>query len=235
MKKEYIFLILFTSLLGIFIGVQFKGNYQDALELSFLDKELMGEINKVKMENKELLLKKEYLHAQLEILEKNEIKDETGKKLKKKAEALKALLGYKNVQGPGLIITIDTTEENNLGELFGEFIERKKLLITLVNEIKRYGGESISINEQRISPYSEITLAGNHININSIPIVQPYEIKVIGDKKRLDKYIHYDNELIHMMKNIFKLKVNIIDYDNLIIPKVEREKKLKYVKAVKEI
>lgn len=224
MKKNHVYIILLASMLGILIGIQFKSNYHEELEFSFLDSQLITEMNKVRSENRELLTKKEYLNDQLEILEKNKIKNEEGKQFKEKVDELKSILGYKEVNGPGIIIKIDTTEDVNLGFL----MEENKILINLINEIRIYGGESISINDQRISPYSEITLAGNHINVNSIPIAQPYEIKVIGDKKRLDKRVNKDNVLIDMMTNIYKLDVNVSSYDEINIPKMEREKKLKY-------
>ena len=60
-------------------------------------------------------------------------------------------------------------------------IDYNRILLNIVNDLKANGAKFISINNQRINKYSEIILAGNHININSTPIAQPYNIKVIGD------------------------------------------------------
>ncbi|SHJ82534.1 DUF881 domain-containing protein [Tepidibacter formicigenes] len=226
MKKGYLFITILTIFLGIAIGIQIKNSYNNELELSFSDRQLVDELNKTKQENKKLLLKKEYFNSQIEILEKNRLKDEVTKELKEDVDELKMALGYKDVQGPGIIIRIDIQEDINLGFL----MEEKNFLITLINQINVYGGEVISINEQRITPYSEVTLAGNHININSVPIAQPYEIKVIGNKERLNKYINDDNLLIDNMKN-YNLNINIKARDKIIIIKAEREKKLKYTKT----
>ncbi|SHH46448.1 DUF881 domain-containing protein [Tepidibacter thalassicus] len=227
MKNKYWIMVVFTLFLGISIGIQTKGDYNQVRELSFYGRQLVEEINKTKQENRELLLKKEYLNLQIDILERNKLKDEVVKNLKESVDKLKMILGYKDVQGPGIIIKIDTNEDINLGEL----MESRSFLVQLANQIKTYGGEVISINNQRITSYSEITLAGEHININNVPIVQPYEIKVIGDKKMLsDKYINDENFLIDTMKK-YNLSVDITTSDNMIIKKSEREKNLKYIKV----
>ena len=226
MNKEKMSMLLLAAILGILVGIQFKSNFQEKLELSYLDSQLITEINKAKNINKDLLMKKEILTDQLKTLEKSKIKDSVSKKYKTEVDNIKNILSYKDVGGSGIVITIDADEENNLGEL----MEEKKVLINLVNEIRNNGGENIAINNQRIGPYSEISKAGPHININSVPIAQPYEIKVIGDKDYLGKKFNNNNVLIDMLKNEYKLNVEISKSDSILIPRLEREKEFKYAR-----
>ncbi|CAH2214678.1 DUF881 domain-containing protein [Tepidibacter aestuarii] len=223
MKKSYIHILILSLILGIGVGIQLKNNYNVVEELSFFDKQIIDQVNRVKQENKKLTAKKEYLKNQLDILEENKIDDPLGKSMKENIDNLKMILGYKDVQGSGMIIKIDTEEEVNLGDL----MERNSFFVRLINQIRRYGGESISINGQRVSQYSAIALAGSHINVNFTPIVQPYEIKVIGNSDILKKHINDRNEVIEYMKS-YGLDIEIKLYDALIIEGMPREKELKF-------
>ncbi len=223
MKKSYIHILILSLVLGAGVGIQLKSNYNTVGELSFFDKQIVDQVNRVKQENKKLTSKKEYLNNQLEVLEENKIDDPLVKSMKDNIDNLKINLGYKDVQGPGIIIKIDTKEDLNLGDL----MEANNFFVRLVNQVKRYGGEAISINGQRVSQYSAIALAGSHININFIPIVQPYEIKVIGDLDVLNKHINNENEVVEYMKS-YGLDVDIKSHDILIIEGMPREKELKF-------
>ena len=225
MNKEKVSMVLLAAVLGILVGIQFKSNFQEKLELSYMDSQLITEINKARNMNKELLIKKEILSDQLRTLEKSKIKDSITKKYKDNVEQIRTILSYEDVQGPGIIITIDSKEESNIGIL----VEEKKIFVNLLNEIKNNNGESISINDQKIGPYSEMVLAGEHININSVPIAQPYEIKIIGDKSKLYKTFSKNNVLIEMMRNEYGLSVIVSEKDDIVAPKLEREKEFKFV------
>ncbi|OPJ56328.1 DUF881 domain-containing protein [Alkalithermobacter paradoxus] len=231
MKNKYISMIILAILLGVLIGIQFKSSYQEKFQLSFVDRQFVGDINAIKKENAELKRKLDTLNENLKFIEKNTIVNDIEKGLKEQVDSLKLILGYLDVKGPGMTIKIDTKEEVNLGFV----MEEKKILISLINEIRIYGGEVISINNQRITPYSEVTLAGNHININSTPIAQPYEIKIIGDIEKLNRYINKGNVLIDTMINMYDLNVDITSSKELIIYKAEREKKTRYVRNIEDM
>lgn len=224
MKKSYIHILILSLVLGTGVGIQFKSNYNTVGELSFFDKQIIDQVNRVKHENKKLIDKKEHLNNQLEILEENKIDDPLGKSMKVNIDNLKMNLGYKDVQGTGIIIKIDTEEDVNLGYL----METNNFFVRLINQIKRYGGEAISINGQRVSQYSAIALAGSHINVNFTPIVQPYEVKVIGNSDVLNKHINNKNEAIEYMQS-YGLDIDIKSQDMLIIEGIPREKELKNI------
>ncbi|WP_099190656.1 DUF881 domain-containing protein [Tepidibacter mesophilus] len=223
MKKSYVHILILSLVLGVGVGIQFKSNYNTVEDLSFFDKQIIDQVNRVKQENRKLTTKKDYLNNQLEILEENKIDDPLVKSMKENINNLKMNLGYKDVQGPGMIIKIDTKEDVNLGEL----MERNNFFVRLTNQIKRHGGEAISINGQRVSQYSAIALAGSHINVNFTPIVQPYEIKIIGNPDILNKHINSENEVIEYMKS-YGLDINIKSYKMLPIGGMLREKNLKF-------
>lgn len=227
MKIRINLMVLMLVLLGIMMGIQFKAGYNERFESSFIDREITAQVNQIRKENTQLGESIRAAKHRVSLYE-NSAQDESPeiKKLKKEVEDMKLTLGYLEASGSGLSIKIDTKRDENLGLI----MEEKKWFLLLINDIRYYGGEVISINGQRISPYTEIVLAGNHININSVPIVQPYDIRVIGDIERLNKYINDDNILIESMRKAYDMDITIKKSGKITIPRLEDEKKLKYVR-----
>lgn len=227
MKIRINLMVLMLVLLGIMMGIQFKAGYNERFESSFIDREITAQVNQIRKENMQLGESIRAAKHRVSLYE-NSAQDESPeiKKLKKEVEDMKLTLGYLEASGSGLSIKIDTKRDENLGLI----MEEKKWFLLLINDIRYYGGEVISINGQRISPYTEIVLAGNHININSVPIVQPYDIRVIGDIERLNKYINDDNILIESMRKAYDMDITIKKSGKITIPRLEDEKKLKYVR-----
>ena len=99
------------------------------------------------------------------------------------------MLGITDVEGPGLIITLN--EPENLDSDSEEEAKQKisySELMLIVNYLKDAGAEAISINNQRIVNTTDIVEIGENstfIKINSQRVSPPYEIKVIGDAEYL--------------------------------------------------
>ena len=80
-------------------------------------------------------------------------------------------------------------ESSSIDTNIAEIMEEKRYLINLINELKVFGAEMLSINNYRIVGRTEIVLAGNHINVNGVSIAQPYIIQAIGDPNSLKRYV----------------------------------------------
>ena len=94
------------------------------------------------------------------------------------------LLGETDVQGTGIIITIN--EEN---------IEDDKInyedLLYIVNELKGAGAEAISINDHRIINRTDIVHidvdgTNAYVKVNGKRMLSPYTIKAIGNQTYLE-------------------------------------------------
>jgi uncharacterized protein YlxW (UPF0749 family) len=97
-------------------------------------------------------------------------------------------LGYTDVKGPGIIITIndgpDAASDSNQRVSYDN-------LLFAVNELKYAGAEAISINDQRIVNTTYIKDIQNlYMVMNEQRITSPYIIKVIGDSKYLESVIN---------------------------------------------
>ena len=118
---------------------------------------------------------------------------ETQKILQKESEKYEIILGKTEVQGPGVILSVN-------------HILQTTQIIDLVNALKNSGAEAISINEKRI--------------LTSTPMNQfreqpSYVIKIIGDKDVL-----YDS--LTRPAGILDLTTSgsVERQDNLVLPKI---------------
>lgn len=142
--------------------------------------------------------------------------------LKQEKEDAEKTLGYTDVYGQGIIITL---EDNNY-----EKIERIDL-ISLVNELKLAGAEAISINDERIVSSTDIAFVNDRIIlVNGNRIAGPYIVKVIGDKKYLESAITIKGGYLDEIKEIEKTISYTVE-DEIVIGKYDDKMHLDYVKV----
>ena len=224
MKKKYVLIILASIVLGVLIGNMIKD--LESMEVLYTSKDDIAK-KEIKMTNKSikrLQNERKDLDKEINILrEKYTDIDEI-----KKMDDMKEVLSYNDIKGKGIIITIDALNED-VGNI-ANTVDYNKILINLVNELKVNGGKFISINGQRINQYSAIILAGSHINVNSIPIAQPYEIKVIGDIDKLSSYVNKGNNYIDNIILNYPMKVEYKVEESINMPKIEIPNKLRYIR-----
>lgn len=149
-------------------------------------------------------------------------------------EKYKMAAGVVDVVGPGVIVTVDDplpTEEYIAD--YSIIMANYNLLLELVNRIKDAGGEAISINGQRIIATTEISLAGNNININTVPTAPPYVIKAIGNPDIIESTLTIRFGIVDQMKK-FDLRISIKKKDQLEIPRYSGIIKYRYAKPVEE-
>lgn len=146
--------------------------------------------------------------------------------LEDEVKEAESYLGYTDVQGQGIIVTLKDTDMYN--------IENYELL-KLVNELNIAGAEAISINDQRVVSSTDITLVNNRIIlVNTKKVSGPYIVKAIGDKKYFESALTIKGGYIDEVKasgRDIEYKVE----DNIVIPAYDGELTFKYAKEnVKE-
>lgn len=225
MKRNYMSIIFIVFIIGLLIGILIKDyNKQVSLYVN-KDKFIKNEIKSTQKSIKVMGKEKEKIEKEIEILKsKNQ-----NSKVANQVNTLKEILGYIDVKGSGLLINIDAINDE-IGNIANS-IDYNKILLNIVNEIKVNGGEYVSINNQRLNQYSEISLAGNHININSTPIAQPYNINVIGDVDKLTDYINKKNTYLESIGNNYQLKVETKIEKNITIEKLNIINKLENIEG----
>lgn len=205
-NRRYTFEYFILSLLfGLILTVQINSPIQFGNDSSIISREIATQINKEKtdlnvLESKLNALNKEYRKIERaldgELIDSNLITSH---------RKTKALLGQEPVAGEGIIIKLEAIEGQNIAY----DLESYRILLKIVNNLKSNGGEMLSINGQMLTPRSEIVLAGNHINVNNVPISQPYEIKVIGNQKKLYEFFQDNRYLNLVLEKTYKIKIDI--------------------------
>ena len=149
-------------------------------------------------------------------------------------EKYKMAAGVVDVKGPGVVITVeDPIPTDEFSDEYSVIMLRYELLLSLVNKLKDAGTEAVSINGQRIIATTEISLAGENVNINTVPTAPPYIIKAIGNPETIESTLTIRFGIIEQMKN-YGLRIRIEQKDEITIPRYSGILKFRYAEPVKE-
>ncbi len=177
------------------------------------ESELRDEYSTIKSKTDELAKSLEEVNSSIKEYENQSSNNKgTTDLLKEDIQKAKNDIGYTDVKGPGLIITIKDGD----GEY--EKVEYWDLLFAL-NELKYAGAEAISINDSRIVNNTYIkSIEDNYLVIDGPRKISPYVIKVIGDTKYLESVINIKGGLKDEMENTGK-SISYTVEDEVSIPK----------------
>lgn len=220
---------------GIVTGVHIDtlGDMKNSIVLPFDDDVQIQEVIDLRKANQDMRESIKNLKVLVEDYEEERATENIAlKNLKSKVKEYKILSGYEDVSGSGIVITL----ESNLDENIAEIVEYKKYLISLINELRMYGAEVISVNGHRITSRSEATLAGRHININTTAIAPPYVVRAIGNEEEFKRYTDHRTLLFDLMQGdgiITKVEFS----EEIVIPALTKEKPMEFltIKEEKEI
>ena len=125
-----------------------------------------------------------------------ESNEETSNLMDSELEQISMSLGKTDVEGQGIIITINETNNEEVEDITADD------LLVIVNALKLAGAEAISINDQRIINMSDIVYidAASVIRVNGERILAPYKIKAIGDSNYLESSLIGNGGAVDEMK-----------------------------------
>jgi len=150
-------------------------------------------------------------------------------------EKYKMASGVLDVYGPGVVITIkDPAKVDEYQDDYNSILYNSDQLLSLINKLKESGAEAISVNEQRIVGTTEISLAGNGININGTATAPPYAIKAIGNPGTLESAMTIRGGIIDSMKKKYNWIVDITQKDDISISRYTGVVSFKSAKPVTE-
>ena len=229
---------LLCGILGLIISMQFN-TVKSATEGGFLSAQKAQQLS---LELRNLRAEKERLNVELTALEKRlkeyEIseadEDLIIKNLKRDLERYQLLAGYKDGEGPGVIITIDDSPSNDyLDNGDGSFIMYNfEVLLDLINKLNAAGAEAIAINDQRYTANTEIYYSSNSLFINSVPTRPPFIIKAIGDPETLEAALNMRYGVIWGLKQYDNLQVSIKKEDVIMIPRYNKVIQYEYARPI---
>lgn len=231
MKKiKKLIAIIFFAVFGILVGIQLNAAISGDYASPYKSEIEVQEVVELKQSTKDMKEEIATLKEKINELEEEKLADNIPlQNLKENVDKYKFIAGYSDVSGPGIIVTIDSMS----GENIAGTIEGRRHLINLVNELKVFGAEVISINNNRLVARSEITLAGNHINVNGEPIPPPYVVKAIGDIDTFERYVEHGTILFELMASD-GIDSSIDFVEDIKIPALEKEKPLEFSSVKKK-
>jgi uncharacterized protein YlxW (UPF0749 family) len=237
-KYSGIILVGFLSLLiGLVISIQIsttQGADPGGLIPLAKAQGFESELKNVRAEKEVILQELLALEAKLEEIKSVKSEDDVVvQDLLSEIEKYKISAGVLDVKGPGVIITInDPVATNEFDEEYSVIMYNYELLLSLVNKLKDAGAEAISINGQRIIATTEISLAGDNVNINAVPTAPPYIVKAIGNPDTIESTLNIRFGIVEQMKSRYNLKVDISKSEEVEIPRYSNVLVFRYAKPV---
>lgn len=234
-KSGYIALLLVSVILGIVLAIQFKSvqrvggsvSLQRAQELSNKVQRLTEENESLESQTREFQYRiQEYEAASQDV---NKITDTMYKEL----ERIRILAGLSDVEGPGIIVTVDIKSQT-IDEFTGTINTiADEDLLRIVNELNAAGAEAISINDERIVSTTEIRNAGRYININTNSYSAPFIIKAIGEPNNLESALMLIGGVVDYF-NVINISIDIKKQDEIVIPKFTGNLENRFAKPIIE-
>lgn len=148
--------------------------------------------------------------------------------------------GLTEVDGAGLIVTLDDAPYDPTGELDPDFdpnwllIHQEDIEI-VVNALYAGGAEAVSLMDQRIVSISDIKCVGSTLLINGRVYSPPFVIKAVGPIKQMQKSLKNDRGVwyIEDMATTFNLFYSVQESLSLEIPAYENSPALKFAQPIK--
>lgn len=225
-----IVLLLFFTIFGVMIGIHIDtlSGIEDSLQFPFTNTTGIQEVTDLRKANEDMKKRIKELRRNVEALEEERATENIVlQDLKTKVNELKMLAGHQPVMGPGIEIVLESAFEENIAIK----MEQKKYLINLINELRASGAEVISINNHRITSRTEVTLAGNHINVNASATAPPYTVRAIGNIEELQRYVNYKTLLFELMQGD-GINISIQFNEEVKIPAINKEKPIQFFQIV---
>ncbi|MFZ5965844.1 MAG: DUF881 domain-containing protein [Bacillota bacterium] len=225
-------------ILGLVLALQFKSVQKDTGGVipTLKAQELASELKKTKEEKQQLVEELNTLEAKIKEIEDAESKEDVlVKNLSAELEKYKIISGFRSVKGPGVIVVVDDPPlDPEFPYLNSSIMDRPDFLLQIVNELVAAGAEAISINDQRIVSRTEISLAGDNINVNSVPTANPFTIKAIGNPETLEAALNIRYGFVDNIRTQFDIQVSIAKKEEIVIPRYNEIIKFRYAKPIEE-
>lgn len=161
-KKIGILLGIMCMLLTLGICIQIKtvNDSSTGVGKTQTENELRNSALKWKEKYEAIYQEENEREEELENLRTTVSKQDTdSENMRKQLEEANILLGYSEVSGQGLIITLKDANSSTVSGNATDYIVHDGDLLEVVNALKNAGAEAISINEQRITNSTAITCA----------------------------------------------------------------------------
>jgi uncharacterized protein YlxW (UPF0749 family) len=197
--------------------------------------EITSEIDGLKKQKEDLEKRNNDLINQIKVYEEAATnQNQTSKEIKNQLDTSRLLLGERDVQGEGIIITLAPNTNMFSPSSSPKYITHNEL-VYLINELNFAGAQAISVNDNRITSQTGLRSSGgtdNYIAINDgrISPKDKIVIKAVGNKNLLAAALDFQGTLDH--GNLKEYKITYEKKDKIQIFKVLKNYKHEYLQPV---
>jgi len=230
-------IIIVSILLGIILALQFKTvskTVGEGILPTQRAQQLAIELKKVQEERDAALKALNEAENKIAQYERGEADNNVYvENLYNDLEKYRALAGYVDLQGPGVIIEIQDPPVDVQYGIEYSIVDDIDLILQTISVLNAAQAEAISINDQRYTAYTEIVRAGDHIEVNGVSINSPIVIKAIGDPETLESALSIKRGIVWTLR-FYDYTVNLVKDDNIIIPKYRKLIEFVYYQPVED-
>jgi uncharacterized protein YlxW (UPF0749 family) len=159
--------------------------------------------------------------------------------LRNRLSAAEITAGLRELDGAGLVVTLDDAPYDPTGNLSPD-IDPNWLLIhqedieIVVNALLAGGAEAVSLMDQRIVSISDIKCVGSTLLINGRVYSPPFVIKAVGPVKAMQKSLKNDRGIWYLedMAATFNLYYAVTESRSIEIPAYDNSLALKFVQPI---
>lgn len=215
-------LVIFAFILGIFISIYMKSLNPNKVYLPLSEVErVKKEINYYREKNKKLETLLDKYRLSLHMYKSN--KDEILYIMKDELANLKMSSGYLQVKGNGIEVRIGDSEKDlKQGQNPNDLLIHDIDILKIINDLKKYKAEAISINGERIISSSEIKCSGPTITINGKTYGQPFIIKAMGNSEELKASLILPQTYASLLKKTYGIYIDVIEKNDIFINSYEK-------------
>src|SRR5690606_20142331 len=147
---------------------------------------------------------------------RNIVEERGSEDINEEWERARILAGLTEVVGDGVVITLNDARE--VVGAVGDPLLHDSSLYEVLNEIKKAQPVAISVNGERIISTTAIVCAGPTTRMNRNRYAVPYEIKVIGDSKKIrEVFLNSSIVVFEFIPN--NIRFQIKEEKDIVIPK----------------
>jgi uncharacterized protein YlxW (UPF0749 family) len=232
-----IFLTVISIILGLIFALQYQVVKSESGEIITTKKasELAYELRQLENERESLLIELDELEEELKEYEESaSLENDYIKNLNEELNKYKLMAGIIDVEGEGVILTIDNPSvQTQFDDYTNNIVYNYEYLLLIISNLNAAGAEAISINGQRYTNYTEIVPVGTHININGVSFVPPFEIKAVGNKQTLQSVINFKGGVVWEMEQL-NYKIDIELKDNIKIDRYMKPIEFEYAEPINQ-
>ena len=216
--------------LGICVQVKTIKNTTSAFGKTQTENELRDSVSRWQENYKNAYEKLSKKEDELEALrEQAASNSENSNHLTESLAEYNTLLGYSELVGPGVIVTLNDGDPLLNNAFLTNYIVHDEDIFEVVNALRNAGAEAISVNGQRIISSSAITCVGNVIKINNQKIGAPFVINAIGSSTWLESSLTMAGGYLDWIESQgVQVEVKKVEKSEIIIPKYEGVYKYQY-------